>query len=75
VILTASELVTTIVSDLPPDVRSIIEQHFQDGESVFKIQRQCWMKRRDVEAKIETALATMRIAMRSRGVRAVPDVI
>ena len=71
VIVTASELVNAVVSDLPPDVRSIVGQHFQDGDSVFKIQRQRGMKRRDVEARIETALGAMRRALRSRGVKTV----
>ena len=64
-----------LVNDLPPDVRKIVEAHFFDGESIFKIQRRYKMKRRDLEAMIEAALLSMRTALRSRGVRAVGDVI
>ena len=71
----AAELAAALVQDLPPDIRSIVEAHFFDGESIFKIQRRYKLKRRDLEAMIEAALLTMRLALRSRGVRAVGDVI
>ena len=74
-ISTAAELAVALVADLPPEVRTIVEAHFFDGESVFKIQRQRKMKRRDLKATIEAALGNMRVALRSRGVRAVGDVI
>lgn len=60
---------------LPPDVRKIVEAHFFDGESIFTIQRRYKIKRRDLDALIEAALVSMRAALRSRGVRAVADVI
>jgi len=72
---TAAELAATLVNDLPPDVRSIVEAHFFDGESIYKIQRRYKMKRRDLEVMIEAALVKMRLALRSRGVRVVGDVI
>jgi hypothetical protein len=75
VILTASELLTTALNDLPPNDRAIVEAHFFDGESMFKIQRHRKMRRRDLENMIEAALATMRTSLRSRGVRSVSDVI
>ena len=74
-ISTAAELATALVKELPPDVRKLVEAHFFDGESLFKIQRHHGMKRRDLEAMIEFALVTMRSALRGRGVRAVADVI
>jgi hypothetical protein len=74
-IFTAAELAATVVKELPPDVRTVVEAHFFDGESIFKIQRRYKLKRRDLEAMIEAALVTMRSALRSCGVRAVADVI
>jgi hypothetical protein len=74
-ISTAAELAAAIVADLPPDVRKIVEAHFFDGDSIFKIQRRYRMRRRDLEEMIEAALCNMRLALRSRGVRAVADVI
>jgi len=71
----AADLAAAVVADLPPDVRKIVEAHFFDGDSIFKIQRRYKMKRRDLEAMIEAALVTMRTALRSRNVRAVGDVI
>ena len=38
----------------------MVEAHYFDGESVFKIQRKRGMKRRDVEGAIAAALETMR---------------
>jgi hypothetical protein len=72
---TAADLAAALVNDLPPDVRNIVEAHFYDGDSIFKIQRRYKLKRRDLEAMIEAALGNMRLALRSRGVRAVSDVI
>jgi hypothetical protein len=72
---TAADLASNLVLDLPPDVRKIVEAHFFDGESIFKIQRRYKLKRRDLESMIEAALGNMRTALRSRGVRAVRDVI
>jgi hypothetical protein len=74
-IFTAPELAVAVVKDLPPEVRMVVEAHFFDGESIFKIQRRYNLKRRDLEAMIEAALVTMRTALRRRGVRAVGDVI
>jgi len=74
-ISTAADLAVVLVQELPPDVRKIMEAHFFDGESIFTIQRRYKLKRRDLEAMIEAALLTMRLALRSRGVRAVADVI
>lgn len=71
----AAEFVSFATSALPPDVRTIVEAHFLDGDSVFKIQRRFGVKRRDVEAIIEAALAEMETALRSRGVRGMTDVI
>lgn len=75
VIPTAADLAVTLVNDLPPDLRKVVEAYFFDGESVGKIQRRHKLKRQDLEAIIEAALDTMRLALRSRGVRAVADVI
>lgn len=69
----AADLAAAIVNDLQPDVQRIVEAHFFDGESIFKIQRRYKLKRRDLEAMIKAALVTMRMALRSRGVRAVGD--
>jgi hypothetical protein len=72
---TAADLAAALVHDLPPDIRKIVEAHFFDGESIFKIQRRYKLKRRDLESMIQAALVSMRTALRSRGVRAVGDVI
>lgn len=74
-IFTAAELAATVLKDLPPDLRMVVEAHFFDGESIFQIQRHYKLKRRDLEAMIEAALVTMRSALRSCGVQAVGDVI
>jgi hypothetical protein len=74
-ISTAADLAAALVNDLPPEVRIIVEAHFFEGESIFTIQRRHGMKRRDLEMLIQAALVTMRTALRSRGVRAVSDVI
>ena len=74
-ISSSTELVAEVLSDLPPDVRTVMEAHFLDGESVFKIQRRYKLKRRDLEALIEAALVTMRTALRSRGVLGMAEVI
>jgi len=74
-ISTAADLTAALVQGLPPDVRKIVEAHFFDGESIFKIQRRYKLKRRDLEMLIQAALVTMRTALRNRGVRAVADVI
>lgn len=71
----AIELVAAVVNDLPSDLRTVVAAHFFEDESVFKIQRQRKMKRRDLETMIEIALGTMRMALRGRGVRGVSDVI
>lgn len=70
-----ADLAAALVNDLPPEIRKIVEAHFFDGESVFKLQRRHKMKRRDIEGMIDVALVSMRTALRSRGVRAVADVI
>ena len=45
--------------------------HFLDGASVHTLARRYKMKRRDLEAMIEAALVSMRMALRTRGVRGV----
>jgi hypothetical protein len=70
-----ADLAAALVHDLPSDIRSIVEAYFFDGESIFKLQRRYKLKRRDLEAMIEAALVSMRVTLRSRGVRAVADVI
>jgi len=42
----AANLAAALVHDLPSEVRTIVEAHFLDGESILKIQRQRKMKRR-----------------------------
>ncbi len=76
-ISTAAELTAALVKYLPPHIRSIVEAHCFDGESIFKIQRQRKMKRRNLEALIEATLVTMQewIAATSGRFRAVADVI
>jgi hypothetical protein len=49
----AAELAAVLVHDLPSDLRKIVEAHFFDGESIFKIQCRLKLKRRDLEAMIE----------------------
>jgi len=71
----AAEFVSFATSALPPDVRTVVEAHFLEGDSVLKIQRRFGVKRRDVEAMIETGLAEMGTALRSHGVRGMTDVI
>jgi hypothetical protein len=49
--------------------------HFLEGASVHTLARRYKLERRELEGMIEAALVTMRTALRSRGVRAVGDVI
>jgi hypothetical protein len=74
-IITAAEIVAAVVNDLPPDIRMVVEAHFFDGESIFRIQCRYKLKRHDLEAMIETALVMMKTALRGRGVLAVGDMI
>jgi hypothetical protein len=37
--------------DLPPDIRRIMEAHFFDGESIFKLRRRYKLKRWDLEGR------------------------
>ena len=75
VILTAADLLSAALDELSPDIRSMMDAHFFDGDSTFRIQRQRHMKRRDVETVIGAALETMRISLRLRGVRGFGDVM
>ncbi len=74
-IFTAAELADSLVRDLPTEVRKVVEAHFFDGESLFKIQRRVNLNCRDVSKIIEDALVTMRSGMLRRGVLTVNDVI
>jgi len=74
-ILSLPELAAVALDQLPTNIRSMVDSHFLDGESVFKIQRQRRMKRWDVEVAIRAAVVTMRTALRGRGVLGMADVI
>jgi hypothetical protein len=52
-LFTAADLAAVLVQDLPPEVPRIVEAHFFDGESNFKIQRRYQLKRWELEAMIE----------------------
>jgi hypothetical protein len=43
-LFTAADLAAALVQDLPPEVRTFVEAHFFDGESIFKIQRRYKLK-------------------------------
>ena len=72
-ILSAAELIAAALDDLPADIRSIVQSHYLDGESVRKIQKCRPMKCRDIEAVIAAALEEMRKALKSRGFEGVSD--
>ena len=55
--------------------RTLMTDHFLEGASVHTLARRYKLERRELEGMIEAALVTMRTALRSRGVRAVGDVI
>jgi hypothetical protein len=74
-ILTAAEILDSAIGELAPDIRAIVTDHFFDGASVFKIQRQRQMKKREVEAQIATALNDIKAYMLRRGVRASIDLL
>jgi len=74
-ILNAAELVAAALNELPSEIRTLVEAHFFDCESVFKIQRHHQMKRRDIEATIAAALANMRTTLRSRGFNEMSDLM
>jgi DNA-directed RNA polymerase specialized sigma24 family protein len=74
VILSIPELAAAL-AELPTDTRTMVESHFLDGDSTFRIQRQRQMKRREVEAAIGAAVVTMRTALHGRGVLGMADVI
>jgi hypothetical protein len=72
-ILTAAEILASAMDELAPDIRAIVSDHFFDGASVYKIQRQRKMKRQEIEAYITTALNEIKAYMLRRGVRASTD--
>lgn len=72
---TPTELVTALVDGLPPELRKLVEAHFFDGESVYRLQRQRKMKRRDLEAMLDGAKDRMRMALHIRGVARFSDVL
>jgi hypothetical protein len=74
-ILTAAEILDSAIGDLAPEIQAIVTEHFFDGASVHKIQRQRQMKRKEVEAQIATALNDIKVYMLRRGVRASADVL
>jgi len=74
-ILTAADLLSTTLDELPSEARNMVESHFLSGESVHKIQRHNHRKRREIQAVIAAALAEMRISLSSRGVSVIADVI
>lgn len=75
VILTGNDLLTAALEELPFNVRGLVEAHFFDGESIFKIQRYHKIRRRKIEASITSALERMRTYMLHRDVQAVNDLI
>jgi hypothetical protein len=74
-ILTAAEILDSAIGELAPDVQAIVTEHFFDGASVYKIQRQRRMRKVEVEACITTALNEIKAYMFRRGVRASADVL
>lgn len=74
-LLSLGELVAQVVTELPADLRSIVESHYLEGASVYKIQRQRGMKRREVEAILTAALEMMRTTLRRQGIDGIWDVL
>ena len=74
-ILTAAEILNSAMGELTPDIRAIVTDHFFDGASVHKIQRQRRMKRLEVEACITTALNGIKEYMLRRGILTSADVL
>ena len=77
-VLTFHEPHTTIteaLATLPPFERCFVIAYFIDGDPVGRIMRRYKLKRSEVVAAIETALAAMRSSLHSRGIRTVADVI
>ena len=69
------DTITAALETLPPFERSVVIAYFIEGDPIGRIMRQYKLKRREVEAAIETGLAAMRNALWRRGIRAVADVI
>jgi hypothetical protein len=74
-ILTAAEIVDSAIGELAPEIQAIVTEHFFDGASVQRIQRQRRMRKAEVEACITTALNEIKAYMLRRGVRASADVL
>jgi hypothetical protein len=74
-ILTPAEILDSAMDELAPDIRAIVTDHFFDGASVYKIQRQRRMKKVEVETCLATALDGIKEYMRSRGIRATADLL
>lgn len=72
-ILFPTDLLAAALDDLPPEIRSILEAYFFNGESTFKIQRHTQMKHRDVETAIETGLSIMRAVLKDLGITTMAD--
>ena len=69
------DTITAALATLPAFERSVVIAYFIDGDPIGRIMRRYKLKRREVVAAIESALAAMRNTLRSRGIRAVADVI
>jgi DNA-directed RNA polymerase specialized sigma24 family protein len=69
------ETITATLNTLSPFERSVVVAYFMDGDPVGRIMCRHKLKRPEVVAAIETALAAMKNGLRSRGIRTVADVI
>ncbi|HWQ53735.1 MAG TPA: hypothetical protein VN442_08620 [Bryobacteraceae bacterium] len=67
--------IAAALKTLPPFERSLVRDHFINGDNVPTLMRRYGLKRRDVLACIEAALTAMRAALCARGVRGVGDVL
>ena len=59
------DTITTALATLPPLERSVVVAYFMDGDPVGRIMCRHKLKRPEVVAAIETALAAMRNGLRN----------
>lgn len=74
-LVTGLDIIVFAAAALPNTERSLVLAHYIDGDSVPVLVRRYGIKRPEIEHRLDAALATMRAALRSRGVRGVDDVI
>jgi DNA-directed RNA polymerase specialized sigma24 family protein len=75
VVFTAAEILAHALEQLSPELRSVVEAHVFDDQSVYTLVRRRGLPKRDIESTLAAAFDAMRYALVRRGVRGVGDVV